>query len=317
MIDSAWKNWYRAQHDQRCLASGEAFEEYVTKVLARFHDDYMNPVPMGRHGDGGCDGIAENGSIVYACYGQRATSDIDRKTKDKLEKDFERCECSWEDFSIWRFVTNAPSGPLPVKSITALRKRHGPGSQRPITIEFWTPEDLWWNAVDKLSSSQLDQVIPGVPHAQNVELDDLVELILSLEDMDVESRNHIETIRPVPLNKMDYNDLPETTRAEFNEGRLLSPRIDKWFLEQSDPKLRDEKARRFREIYEDARRATQDVREIMGRIYGALGGQDFYYSTKRANAVYAVTVYFFDSCVIFEEPPVDGNGSELSDVVAN
>ena len=164
---------------------------------------------------------------------------------------------------------------------------------------------------------KLDEVIPGVPHAQNVEFADLVKLILSLEDVDGDGPDHIEPIRPVPATKMDFNTLPETTRAEFNAGRLLSARIDKWFSEQADPELRDEKAQRFRVIYQEARRATEDVREIVRRVYGALGGQDFDLSTKRANAVYAVTAYFFDSCDIFEEPPAENAGGEVLDATAD
>ena len=81
-------------HDQRCLASGEAFEKYVESVLTRHHSDYFNPDPMGRHGDGGCDGVAESGTILYACYGQRALADADRKLKKKFESDFARAGLS-------------------------------------------------------------------------------------------------------------------------------------------------------------------------------------------------------------------------------
>lgn len=317
MIDSAWREWYKAKHDERFRASGDAFEEYVTALLARLHVDYLNPSPMGNHGDGGCDGLADNGSILYACYGQRATTGLDQKTKSKLESDFARgIEC-WADFSTWRFVTNAKWGRLTTNSIMDLRKQHAPGTQRPITIEVWRADDLWLKAGNKLTLDQLNEVIPGVPHAENVELADLVDLILSLENVDMDSSDHIESIRPVPFTKMDFNNLPEITRAEFNEGRLFSARIDKWFSEQVDPGLRDEKAQRFRVIYEDARHATRDVREIVRRVYGALGGQDFDMSTRRANAVYAVTAYFFDSCDIFEEPPADYAGGEVWHVATN
>lgn len=317
MIDSAWKDWYRSAHNGRCRASGELFEKYVTEVLKRFHTDFLNPSPMGTHGDGGCDGVAEHGSILYACYGQRATTDIDRKTRDKLESDFARAIANWSGFSTWRFVTNASCGPMTTKSVVALQQQHAQGTQRPISIEIWDVDELWWKAVDKLKPSQIDQVIPGVPHAQDVELEDLVQLIQRLETMDRVVPDRVESIRPVPLTKMDFNNLPKTTRAEFNEGRMLSTRIDDWFSEQADPELRDEKARRFRAIYQEARHATRDVREIVRRIYGALGGQDFDLSTKRANAVYAVTAYFFDSCDIFEEPPVEYVGGEGRDVASH
>lgn len=318
MIDSAWKDWYRAQHDQRCNARGEAFETYVTNVLARLHSDYLNPAPMGTLGDGGCDGLANNGEILYACYGQRASTKLDQKTKEKLESDFARALFSWSSFTTWRFVTNASVGPMPINSLLTLQNRHGPKSSRPLTLEIWkAPEDFWWKAVNKLNRDQLDEVIPGVPHALNVELDDLVDLIESLEVADETPQEQLKTIASVPPSKMDYNGLPKTTRAEFNEGRLLSRRIDEWFNRHADPTLRDMKARSFRCIYEEAKKSSTDVREIVRRIYGALGGQDFDMSTKRANAVYAVTAYFFDSCDIFEKPPSEYVGTEDNSVSSN
>ncbi|MDK7158540.1 hypothetical protein QP415_01550 [Pauljensenia sp. UMB3104] len=317
MIDSAWKSWYKAKHDQRCQASGEAFEIYVTELLSRFHSDFVNPSPMGSYGDGGCDGLADSGAIFYACYGQRATTGIDQKTKQKLESDFARALECWDDFTNWRFVTNASVGPAPMKSLQALRKQHGPHTARPITIDLWKTDDLWQKVAAKLTLEQLDEVIPGVPHVGHVELADLVDLIQSLEQVDGSFPDNNAPIRPVPSTKMNFNKLPETTRAEFNVGRLLSVRIDRWFSQQSDPTMRDEKAQRFRAIYQEARRTTTDVREIVRRVYGALGGQDFDLSTKRANAVYAVTAYFFDSCDIFEEPPDTYDGSEVAYVVAN
>lgn len=318
MIDSAWKSWYRAQHERLCNASGEAFERYITAVLSRLHADYIDPDPMGTLGDGGCDGFADNGTILYACYGRRATTNIDRKTKEKLVADFARGCSNWPGFKTWRFVTNAPFGTTPTKALIALRKLHAANAERPLTLELWkAPDDLWWNAVNKLTQAQLDEVMPGVPHAQNVQLADLVELIENLETIDVQDADRLETIRPVPSTKMDFNQLPATTRTEFNEGRILSSRIDRWFAEQADPALRDTKAASFRTIYEKTRQTTSDVREIVRRIYGALGGQDFDLSTKRANAVYAVTVYFFDSCDIFEEPPADYEGGVMNDATTD
>ena len=127
----------------------------------------------------------------------------------------------------------------------------------------------------------------------------------------------LASIHPVPSTKLDFHQLPATTRAEFNEGRLLSKRIDKGFAEQAQPGVRDAKARAFRAIYEQARLSTDDVREVVRAVYGALGGADFDLSTRRANAVYAVTVYFFDSCDIFEAPPADFEGGVPSGAAAD
>jgi hypothetical protein len=318
MIDPAWKDWYRNQHDERCRAAGVAFEAYATSVLSRFHPDFVNPDPMGSLGDGGADGLAEGAAILYACYGQRAGSGVEAKVTAKLASDFARGVANWPDFTTWRFVTNSPFGPKATAQLILLQEQHGPEADRPIVLELWrAPDDLWWKVVGRLTPEQRNEILPGVPGAQNVELADLVELIETLEDPGSDTAEGLDPIRPVPSTKMDFNRLPATTRAEFNEGRLLSKRIDTWFAEQAEPGLRDAKARSFRKIYERTRRSTSDVRELVRAVYGALGGHDFDLSTRRANAVYAVTVYFFDSCDIFEEPPAGFEGGVRSDAVAD
>ena len=88
MRDPAWREWYRAQHDRRSSLQGTSFEDYVTSVLSRYHRDYFNPAPAGKLGDGGCDGFAEAGTILYACYGSRAQRDAERKLRDKMRGDF-------------------------------------------------------------------------------------------------------------------------------------------------------------------------------------------------------------------------------------
>ncbi len=102
---------------------------------------------------------------------------------------------------------------------------------------------------------------------------------------------------------MDFNNLPTGSRLEFNSGRLMAPRIDKWYAEASDPGLLDAHGERFREIYLGARDVTTEAVEILERVYVAVAGANFRMDAKRANAAYAVVSYFFDSCHIFETPP--------------
>ena len=313
MRDPAWKSWYRGEHDQRCRKAGEDFEQYVTALLKRLHPDFINPDPMGRHGDGGCDGLAERGRILYACYGAdpRRAIDTEERRKDdrtarKLASDLERALEQWPDFTIWRFVTNASVGPVTTKRLNDLRNEHGPASSRPLTLELWKEDELWFKAANLLTPDQLDEVLPGVPRARDIELEDLVDLIVLLETGPLDTTDLREPIAPVPDNKMDYNEILLKTRLEFNEGRLQALRIDQWFDEQASPDLRDAKARRFREIYERAKKTTRDPAEIIEAVYTAVGGEGFRNSSRRANAVYAVTVYFFDSCDIFETPPPTG-----------
>ncbi len=307
--DAAWQDWYRAQHDRRCLQTGSSFEDYVSSALSRFHNDFINPTPAGSLGDGGCDGLAEAGSILYACYGSRAQRDTERKLTAKMEGDFTRALATWSTFTRWRFVTNAPAGPEAAAYLVEIQRAHGPETPRPIQPRLWNPDQLWFEVVINLTPRQLDELLPGVPRAENIELSDLVPL-LDLLGNQSDSPEQDQPIRPVPVTKMDFNELPAPARAEFNEGRLLAPRIDDWFKGQSDPDLRDRQGRNFKGIYEEQKRTTTNPGELVERLYTALGGSDFRHDSKRANAVYAVTAYFFDSCDIFEEPAADYEGGQ-------
>ncbi|WP_444663034.1 ABC-three component system protein [Cellulomonas sp. CW35] len=305
--DTAWRDWYRAQHDRRCQETGGAFEDYVSAILTHHHPDFINPASVGSLGDGGSDGLADAGCIGYASYGTRAVQNAERALEEKIRSDFGRALAVWKALEEWRFVTNARVGPLASTALTELQREHGPGSARPIRVRLWTPQRLWGEVVRDLPLEVLDELFPGIPHAAHVELMDLVPLLdsLSIGATPVETTGQI---RPVPPTKLDHNRIPETARIEFNEGRLLSPRIDGWYRAQPDPDLSDRHGKRFRTIYDHHRGTVQGVAELIERLYTSLGGSDFRYNSVNATAVYAVTVYFFDLCHIFEEPPPDTEG---------
>lgn len=304
LLDPAWKEWYKAKHRECYLtASGDVFEQYVTRVLGLEYRDFINPTPMGQSGDGGCDGTACSGRLFFACYGQRAKTDQDAKTAAKLKHDFERALELWDDFEEWQFVTNASFGVAPTRVLLRFQREHEQGSARPLKIHvIGTPEMFWDEHVLNLSPEKLDALFPGAPHAQSVELEDLVELIETLENSPCPDGSASD-LRPVSDKKMDYNRVTEVNRCEMNVGRLMSQRVEQWFSEQADPELRDEKAASFNRIYLRAREQTDEPSEIFSRIYIALAGRDFTLSKRRANAAYAVTAYFFDTCDIFERVP--------------
>lgn len=309
ILDSAWLDWYKAKHRERfTTSSGESFETYVTTVLRFAYPDFIDPSPMGQGGDGGCDGLSSDAGIFFACYGQRAQSNQDAKTNEKLKHDFMRALAAWppDYFKEWQFVTNASFGTGPAKTVLDFMRAHEKGTERPLSIRVVDSPELFWSEhMSNLNQRDLDTLFPGAPHVQSVELSDLVDLLNALGNMpcnDVE----ISDLRPVSDKKMDYNCLPIYSRYELNTGRLMSQRINQWFSEQPNPELRDEKAAKFTEIYLNAKNVTAEPSEILYRIYVAVAGPDFAMNRKLANAAYALVAYFFDTCDIFERVP-EGN----------
>ena len=304
-LDSAWEKWYRLNHrDAYMNRSGDSFESYITDVLERVYPDFIDPDPMGRRGDGGCDGLADQGKLFIACYGQCAQVDQDAKARAKIQSDFERAIQGIFNFKEWCFITNAQIGPAAAQLVVELQQQHDSSSDRPLTISIIKSEGKFWDRfASLLEPCQLDSLFPGAPHAQHMELEELVGLIESLGNPAPKPTD----LKPVSSKKMDYNKIPDTTKLEINEGRELFPRIDLWFSEQPDPELRDSKAEVFHSIYEDAKKTASDPAGIMEQIYIAVGGSDFRLDQSRANAVYAIASYFFDSCDIFEAVPERGD----------
>lgn len=300
---SSYMSWYKAMFELAFATStGHSFEQFIVRCLKARHVGFLNPAPKGPLGDGGCDGVTADGLISYAMYGYLPNRGENELAK-KVDGDFARAISEWPKFSTWRFVSNVQFGPKATKVVLDLRGRHGAGSNRTIDIEILDAEGLWDTIVKDLTEVQLNELFPGVPHAANVKLQEMTVLLASLGG-EPGTGDDGRVILPVPPEKMDYNQLGRLTRQEFQEGRLQAERITRWYERQSDPTLRDQHGRRFNEIYHEAV-ATRG--RVIEHIYIALGGTDFRLDTGRANAVYAVTSYFFDECDIFESVPAEAS----------
>lgn len=302
MYHPAWKDWFRARHQEACQQSGTGFEDYVSKVLSLAHRDFVNPDPAGSLGDFGCDGVAEAGTHVYACYGKRSTTMNERNLADKIPRDYRRASDNWECMTVWRFVTNGIVGPLSTKAIVTLQaqNRH-PGLDRPVAVTLWRPEDLWHNLLQGMDVEQLSKIFPGAPGVVDLELSDLIPLVAHIE---IAAPEESQDLTAQDADKMEFNSLPLSSRIELDEGRLYSRRLERWFASQDDIELEDKRAARFNLLYREHRATGIEARPLLERLYVAVGGQDFRMDARRANGVFAVTAYFFDKCHIFERPPV-------------
>lgn len=299
-----WREWYHAQHDRICATkTGDAFEAYVTSVLRSFHDDFINPEPAGNLGDRKCDGLADAGSLFYACYGSRPEpGSTEDAIVSKIAADFAGAQADWPAFLEWRFVTNARTGPKVAALVSKLQAQYGPAAERAVRVRLWKPEDLWTGVVSKLTQEGLDTVFPGAPGVVSPELSDLLPLIDVL-NVDEAPNEDAQAVREVPPNKMDFNELSLGRRIEMNAGRRLAPRIDGWYETLVDPDTADKHGARFKRIYEGHAALHDDPDEIMEALYESLAGSGFRLESKLANSAFTVTAYFFDSCHIFKTPP--------------
>lgn len=300
---SAWRD-YRCCHDDRFAQSqGTVFENYVTEALSIIHGpDFLNPVPKGQFGDFGCDGITGDGDIAYACFGYLPNRASEKDLAVKVTADFTRAKEMWPTFGSWRFVSNVGMGPLATQAVISINQEHKHGSTRAIRATSFDRDRFWNELLLPLTVPELDKIFPGVPHAQNIQLQDLVPLLDKLGQAGLQGTEDAPA-GAVPPQKMEFNKVSRRVQLEFSNARVHMPAIREWFAGHSDPTLRDAQGLRFREIYLDVRRSATNSNEVVERLYISLGGQNFRLDDDLANAVYAVTAFFFDECDIFELPP--------------
>lgn len=303
-VPAAWLDWYRAHHSERfATLTGGEFEAYVTDALRLRHGPtFINPQPKGTLGDYGCDGITGDGRTAYAAFGYLPNRATEAGLVGKINSDFARALAKWDTFDRWCFVTNVGIGPKAAQAFVAINRTHDSASARPIKAYPMDKKLFWSDVLKDLDESHLRSILPGVPNAMSIALGEMLPLLDVLSGS-VLNGDQGARISPVSPTKMDYNELPERVRLEFNDARIHMPAIDRWFAEHRVPGLRDAQANRFRQIYEEARASSKSPNELVERLYVALGGENFRFEESRANAVYAVTVYFFDECDIFETPP--------------
>ena len=316
MLTAFRRDWYLATFRRRFIESrGNEFEDLIASLCRIADPGFINPEPMGTHGDGGSDGLLDSGRTVHACYGSRAVSDMDRTMASKIKADFARARSCWPGMRIWRFVTNSPVGRHGSQAILDLRLEQEQAlPEQCVDIQLWqTPDDVWRfvaaRASDNLLDIELARLFPGCPSERSPQVAELVPIIDRLSE-GAQPVSDTFPIRPVPSTKMEFNDIPEVARLEFNQGRRSAPIIDSWFDKNADPTLRDRCADRFREVYQEARLTTGVPSEVLYRLGLALAGSDFGADANLKASVNAVTVYFFDTCDIFEDPSGEPDGGD-------
>jgi hypothetical protein len=301
--ENAWREYEYYSHEKSWLLGGLEFERYVTKVLKLSFDDFFNPNSAGSRGDWACDGIADSGRLFFACYGQTATMNQEDKTIRKFKHDFLRAVELWPDFEIYYFVTNGMVAGEFGNLLSRMQRRYdGFDGERKITIKYFGKDDLW-ELIQRLSDEKRQSLFPGTPHFATIELADLVPILEVLQEQQFEISATPE-VKKVSSAKMDFNKLPKCSRSEFNSGRRYANTIGDYFSNVSDIELEDKCAAAFRSKYLVHKALIEDPYEVLERLYTDLGGSDFRYNVKKAVAVFAVVAYFFDSCYIFEEPPL-------------
>ena len=285
-------------------ANSDAFQDFFSTVMGLLHgDDFVRVRPYGALGDKGCDGYLQSGGQLFQCYGALAgelkqVATLTTKMTDDFAKALKNLAAIMKE---WYMVHNIADG-LPVEAITtmdALRK----GNPK-VTFGFIGVEGFS-ERVFRLHPFQIEYLLgPAASDADATTLDtsalrDLIQHLRSEADaIDFDPQD----LRPVPLHKLNYNNLPNHWKQLIAGGWRNAHLVGQYFDRHPDPLTGERIAKLFRDRYDYLKTQRLSPGDIMALLYELVTGIGNVPPQKQV-AAQSLLAFLFENCDIFERKP--------------
>ena len=280
---------------------GDAFQDFFSDVMGRLHgDDFVRVRPFGSLGDKGCDGYVLSMGQVFQCYGAVAGEAKRVSTLTaKLTGDFAKAQRNLSALmKEWHFVHNLPDG-LPIEAVTALqalKDAHPSLSFGVIGIEGLS------DRVFRLTPQQVETLLgPAASDsdASNLDIAALRQVVQGLaKEADSIDFNALD-LRPVPPDKLIYNNLPDFWKFLITGGWKNAHLVGAYFDRHPDPLTGERIAKLFKDRYANLKAQNLKAGDIMVALYELVTGIGNVAPQKQV-AAQALLAFLFENCDIFE-----------------
>lgn len=286
----------------RCRLSetfNTSFQDLFADLMtANYGGDYQDIRTAGSMGDYSADGILGSARTLFACYAPEVFNHNKAvaKFKNDLDGAIKKRDSEFDTFA---FVHNDLRGIHPAITVTMNNERVTSVKQ-----------------IHQYGFRKLSELLVCLEQAQ---VEDILKAPLSVQDMtfsltlhDLEPilelvrthrralQNH-EPVKPVPVEKLDFNEISGDFRDELVEGLRLQPVIDEYYRLNRDPLEKDEVANGFQSEYKRLSEEYSQPEDVMWRLTDyVLGNASL--PPRDLRAASAIIAYFFWSCHIFDEP---------------
>jgi hypothetical protein len=299
-------DWWLLRFENQFLRNkGSGFQSLFTAVMEAAHpDDFTQVRPWGNIGDQKCDGWLNSEKRLFQVYAPNELAKTE--TEAKMDEDFKGALQYWSGrFDHWTFVHNSFDGVPPF----VLQKLHEFTAQYPL-IGFisWGFAELR-EKVRGLPSDLCVQLFghaPSEPAMQSLRYSDVQEVLSHLVVTDSPDSSDL---RPVPVEKLVFNDLSSEIQGFLRLGMRKSQLVADFFRSHPNPRYGDAMAYQFSEKYKKLKASELTPDMIFWDLRGFSGANDAN-SDKEQAAALAVLAHFFEECDIFERPPSPGGLTE-------
>ncbi|WP_239334036.1 ABC-three component system protein [Frankia sp. CiP3] len=279
--------------------SGKAFERFFQDLMCARYPGFIDVRTHGKLGDMGADGLLDG--KLYACYAPEVPDATAVRTKFK--KDLAKATAKRGDhFDTFVFVHNDLRGVHPEISILL-----GQASRDHPTLLFENRGPRYLHReLCRLEREEIEDLlgceIPVSERVYRIGLDDLEPLLAHLVAQRRAARFPAPA-REVPPDKLAYNELSAEDRDEIVFAMRYTPQVEEYYQGRTDITERDEVAQGFSAYYQQVKAAYQEPGEVLWKLQEYVAG-NARGSRDHERAVMVVLAYFFETCDIFDEPPL-------------
>ena len=304
-ISNDQRFWWRIALELRLRKSnGDAFQDFFSLVMGQLHgDDFVRVRPFGKLGDKGCDGYLNSSGGLFQCYGalNGETKQVARLIK-KITDDFDTAASKLTAIMReWHLVHNLVDG-MPTEAITTLKTLETAN----LKIKFGIIGlEGFAERVFQLTAFQIASLLgPAASQddAKNLDIATLRKLVYALAVEADAAQFEAVDLRPVPVDKLIYNQLPKHWISLISGGWTNAPVVASYFERHPDPLTGDKVATLFNAKYAYFKAQHLPPGDIMLALYELITGIGSVLPQQQV-AAQALLAFLFENCDIFERKP--------------
>ena len=295
--------------------SGDAFQDFFSKVMERRHKDFVKIQAHGPKGDEGVDGLfLADGKTIYQCYGAKNGHVIDSTyVCNKIRKDFDTIRVKHPKTKKWYFTHNLVGGVIMDVSNTVEEMREI-GSKSGMDVAFFGPK-LFEDEVKQLSKHDIRRLLGIDVHQSNK----LERLPLALNEiikgiMEIAGQGVVASGPPkeVPLEKFDYNSIPPLWRRCLTLALADAPIAWDCIGRFGDATAAETVPAYFKERYAELKLSYTSSERILEELQKMMVGK---IRTLESNMIrdfagHVMLATMFESCQIFEDKEKITSGTD-------
>lgn len=301
-ISTEQRYWWRIALELRLRKSnGDAFQDFFSIVMGQLHgDDFVRVRPFGKLGDKGCDGYLISSGQLFQCYGAMngETKQVAKLTK-KMTDDFGTAASKLKAIMReWHMVHNLVDG-MPTEAVTTLKILEAAN----VKIKFGIIGlEGFTERVFGLTPFQIGSLLGPAASQDDAKNLDIATLRKLVNDLAVEAdaaQPETVDLRPVPVDKLVYNQLPNHWKSLIAGGWINAPVVASYFERHPDPMTGDKVATLFKAKYSYFKAQRLAPGDIMAALYELVTGVGSILPQQQV-AAQALLAFLFENCDIFE-----------------